>query len=86
MFLCGIKDNDRNDDRFDSDELPAWLMLFSLLRTVFQGRKENFFEKEKKKKRKKALPYRVQHLLWYQQVLMWIVWLLYLNFGMLQWF
>lgn len=53
MFLCGVKDNDRNDDRFDSDELPAWLMLFSLLRTVFQGRKENLFEKRKKKKREK---------------------------------
>lgn len=52
MFLCGVKDNDRNDDRFDSDELPAWLMLFSLLRTVFQGRKENSFEKEKKKKKR----------------------------------
>ena len=56
MFLCGVKDNDRNDDRFDSDELPAWLMLFSLLRTVFQGRKENFFEKEKKKKEKESSP------------------------------
>lgn len=53
MFLCGIEDSDRNDHRFDSDELPAWLMLFSLLRAVFQGRKENFFEKEKKERERK---------------------------------
>lgn len=50
MFLYGIEDSDRNDHRFDSNELPAWLMLFPLLRTVFRGRKENFFEKEKKEK------------------------------------
>ena len=47
MFLYGIEDSDRNDHRFDSNESPAWLMLFPLLRTVFRGRKENFFEKEK---------------------------------------
>ena len=58
MFLYGIEDSDGNDHRFDSNESPAWLMLFPFLRTVFYGRKENFFEKEK------ALPCRVQHLLW----------------------